>query len=158
MPAYTWDFDTWFVLAGTDSFGKHRFAARYDHFSADQDAGIPDRPWSHDNGNAWTLGWTWAVREHVEIAAEWLRIDSIHSTRALLGEAAARRRAQRAAGADASSSSAPAPASRRISTLRRISSSVAAAATASGSNGTKNMLLARPVLRQHDKPPISGPD
>ncbi len=83
--AYTWNYDTWFVLAA-QTIGKHRFAARYDHFTTEQDEEYLTGPGTYDNGHAWTLGWTWAVREHVEVSAEWLRIDSIHSTRVILGE------------------------------------------------------------------------
>jgi hypothetical protein len=85
-PANTWNFDAWFVLAG-QTIGKHRFAARYDHFTTTQDEEYLSSPGTYDNGHAWTLGWTWAVREHVEIATEYLRIDSYHSTRTMLGEA-----------------------------------------------------------------------
>jgi len=83
--AYTWNYDTWFVLLA-QTIGKHRFAARYDHFTTEQDEEYLTGPGTYDNGHAWTLGWTWSVREHVEVAAEWLRIDSNHSTRVLLGE------------------------------------------------------------------------
>lgn len=85
-PANTWNYDTWFALAA-QTFGRHRFAARYDHFTTEQDEEYLTGPGTWDNGHAWTIGWTWAVRDHMEVAAEWLRIDSVHSTRTLLGEA-----------------------------------------------------------------------
>jgi len=82
---FTWNYDTWFLLVA-QNVGKHRFAARYDHFTTEQDKEYLTGPGTYDNGHAFTLGWTWAVRDHVEVAAEWLRIDSTHSTRTLLGE------------------------------------------------------------------------
>jgi len=82
---YTWDFSTWFVLAA-QNFGKHRLAARYDRFSSEQDTEYLAGPGGHDEGHALTLGWTWDVREHVQIAAEWLRIDSTYNVRTMLGE------------------------------------------------------------------------
>jgi hypothetical protein len=84
-PQYTWNYDAWFLLVA-QNLGKHRFALRYDHFTTEQDEDYLTGPGTSDNGHAWTVGWTWAVSEHVEVAAEWLRIDSIHSTRVLLGE------------------------------------------------------------------------
>lgn len=86
-PAYYWDFDTWFVLAAQQVSPRHRIAIRYDDFGVDQTHDFSPAPWAHEKGDAWTLAWTWAVRDHLEIAAEWLRIDSIHSTRAALREA-----------------------------------------------------------------------
>jgi hypothetical protein len=80
-----WTFDTWFVLAA-HRFGRHRFAVRYDDFSVLQTTEHSPPPWSRDVGHALTIGWTYALREHVELAAEWLRIESLHSTRAALGE------------------------------------------------------------------------
>jgi hypothetical protein len=85
LERYTWNYETWFALAAQD-FGKHRFAVRYDHFTTEQDKEYLTGPGTYDSGHAWTIGWTWAVRDHVEIAAEWLRIDSRHSTRVILGE------------------------------------------------------------------------
>ncbi len=85
-PQYTWDFKTWFVLLA-QNFGKHRFAVRYDDFSTEQDTEYLSGAGSYDAGKAWTVGWTWSVREHVEIAAEWLRVDSTDNGRVMLGEA-----------------------------------------------------------------------
>jgi hypothetical protein len=82
---YTWGFKTWFVLLA-QNFGKHRFAVRYDNFSTAQDQEYLTGPGSSDAGNAFTIGWTWEVREHVQVAAEWLRIDSTYNVRAVLGE------------------------------------------------------------------------
>jgi hypothetical protein len=84
--ANTWNFGTWFVLAAQD-FGKHRFAARYDDFYTHQDHAFSPGPWSHDDGTAVTLGWTWSVREHLEIAGEWMRVHSEYNIRPMLGEA-----------------------------------------------------------------------
>jgi hypothetical protein len=84
--ASTWNYNAWFVLAAQD-FGKHRFAARYDNFYTHLDHDYSPAPWSHDDGKAFTLGWTWSVREHVELDAEWLRVDSDYDVRAMLGEA-----------------------------------------------------------------------
>jgi len=83
--AYDWDFDTWFVLAAK-GFGAHRLAVRYDDFSTVQSEDFSPPPWSREGGDAWTVGWTWSVRKHLEIAAEWLRVDSRYSGRAALGE------------------------------------------------------------------------
>jgi hypothetical protein len=46
----------------------------------------PGSIWSSERGDAFTLGWTWQLQEHVELAGEWLRIDSNTGNRALLGE------------------------------------------------------------------------
>jgi hypothetical protein len=81
-----WTFDTWFVLA-SHRFGRHRFAVRYDEFSVLQTTEHSPPPWSRDVGHALTIGWTYALREHMELAAEWLRMESLHSTRVALGEA-----------------------------------------------------------------------
>jgi hypothetical protein len=80
-----WTFDTWFVLAA-HRFGRHRFAVRYDDFSVLQTTEHSPPPWSRDVGHALTIGWTYALRANMELAAEWLRIESLHSTRAALGE------------------------------------------------------------------------
>jgi hypothetical protein len=85
-PRYSWGYRTWFVLVAQD-FGKHRIAIRHDDFSMWQDTEYLTGSGAKDDGSAWTLGWTWSVREHVEVAAEWLRIDSRYNARAMLGEA-----------------------------------------------------------------------
>ncbi len=85
-PPYRWDFQTWFVLVA-QNFGKHRFAARYDDFSTRQDGEYLAFPPGHDQGKAWTLGWTWDVAAHVQLAAEWLRVEDTYNKRAMLGEA-----------------------------------------------------------------------
>lgn len=85
-PSMRWTFDAKFVLVA-QGFGRHRFTVRYDDFNVRQTSGPAPARFSHENGNAWTFGWTWAVRQHVDVAAEWLRIDSLHSGRAALGEA-----------------------------------------------------------------------
>jgi hypothetical protein len=87
-PSNEWKFDTWFALVA-QNLGRHRLALRYDDFGVHQTHAYSPPPWSRDEGKAWTLGWTWALREHVELAAEWLRIDSLHSARAALGESPA---------------------------------------------------------------------
>ena len=84
-PTMRWTFNTKFVLLA-QGFGKHRLAARYDEFRVRQTVGSNPARLSHENGNAWTLGWSWAVHEHVDVMTEWLRIDSLHSARAALGE------------------------------------------------------------------------
>jgi len=85
-PAKRWTFDTKFLLIA-QGFGRHRFTVRYDDFNVRQTAGANPAWFSREDGNAWTFGWSWAVREHVDLAAEWLRVDSLHSSRAALGEA-----------------------------------------------------------------------
>jgi hypothetical protein len=85
--ANTWEFGAWFVLAAQD-IGSHRLAARYDHFFTHQEHDYSPGPfYTRDHGKAWTLGWTWNVREHVEVAGEWMRVDSNYNIRPLLGEA-----------------------------------------------------------------------
>lgn len=84
-PSRRWSFDAKFMLVA-QAFGKHRFSVRYDDFSVRQTAGENPARFSHEDGNGWTFGWTWSVHEHVDLAAEWLRIDSLHSSRAALGE------------------------------------------------------------------------
>jgi hypothetical protein len=81
-----WDFKAAFVLVAHD-LGRHRIAIRYDDFHTDQKASAFPGPLGRESGKAFTLGWTWAVRAHVELAAEWLRIDSRYNNRAALGEA-----------------------------------------------------------------------
>ena len=39
-----------------------------------------------EDGHAFTFGWTWEMREHVELAAEWLQIDSDYTARVVLGQ------------------------------------------------------------------------
>lgn len=80
-----WDFETWFVLLA-QTVGNHRFAARYDDFSTYQLASVWPGPLSEDEGHAVTLGWTWQVHEHLEIAAEWLEIHSDYTQRVVLGQ------------------------------------------------------------------------
>jgi hypothetical protein len=82
-----WDFDTWFVLLA-HSFGRHRLAVRYDEFSVLQTTAHSPPPWSRDVGHALTIDWTFELREHVELVAEWLRVDSLRNTRTSLGESA----------------------------------------------------------------------
>jgi phosphate-selective porin len=84
-PAMRWTFDAKFLLVA-QAFGRQRVSARYDDFKVRQTSGAnPLRLW-REHGNAWTIGWSWAVRNHVELAAEWLRIDSFYSKRRVLGE------------------------------------------------------------------------
>jgi hypothetical protein len=88
-PAFHWGFETGFVLLARE-FGAHRLAVRYDDFKV-RPAAVSGSPLSDEDGDALTLGWTWAVREHVELAAEWLQVDSDVGNRAALGEAAVAR-------------------------------------------------------------------
>lgn len=85
-PSFTWHFDAWFLLLAQDA-GPHRFAVRYDDFSTRQATQYSPAPWSRESGNAWTLAWTWKLNRHVELATEWLRVDSHYNVRAMLGEA-----------------------------------------------------------------------
>lgn len=82
-PSNYWDFQTAFVLVARE-FGKHRIAARYDDFKVL----LPAAPASNEHGHAWTVGWTWKLQQHVELAAEWLQIDSTFGNRLMLGEPA----------------------------------------------------------------------
>jgi hypothetical protein len=81
-----WHFDAWFALVARQVSRHHRLALRFDVFGVDQVHDFSPPPWSHEQGKAWTLGWTWSAREHLEVSAEWLRIDSTHSARRALGE------------------------------------------------------------------------
>jgi hypothetical protein len=82
-PSGHWGFKTSFVLVAKE-FGQHRFALRYDDFNVD----MPGTAYGEtDNGHALTFGWTWKLREHVELAGEWLQIHSEVGGRAALGEA-----------------------------------------------------------------------
>ena len=83
-PTMRWEFDTYFMLAA-QQLGKHRFSARYDNFGMHQTVS-PYGSLALEYGHAWTIGWTWAVAEHVELATEWLRIDSFYNKRKALGE------------------------------------------------------------------------
>ncbi|MEO8307035.1 MAG: hypothetical protein ABI616_03220 [Pseudomonadota bacterium] len=83
--ANRWKFDTEFVLL-SQAVGKHRFAVRYDDFSTYQLASAFPGALSVDEGHALTANWTWQVRNHVEIAVEWLDIHSDYSARVALGE------------------------------------------------------------------------
>jgi hypothetical protein len=85
-PQNTWNFRAWFMLVAQD-FGKHRFAVRHDDFGIQQAGGYLSGPGSDEQGTAWTLGWTWSVAERVELATQWLRVDSEYNVRTLLGEA-----------------------------------------------------------------------
>jgi hypothetical protein len=84
-PRNNWRFETGFVLVARE-FGRHRIAARYDEFRVDP-VDVPGTFWSAERGDAITLGWTWQLRQHVELVGEWLRVDSRTGNRALLGEA-----------------------------------------------------------------------
>jgi hypothetical protein len=79
-----WNFKTGFVMLARE-FGTHRFAVRYDDFQVDP-INAPGSFWSSDKGEAWTLGWTWKVRQHVELAGEWMQVDSTNGNRALYGD------------------------------------------------------------------------
>jgi phosphate-selective porin len=79
-----WYFKTGFVMLARE-FGAHRFAVRYDDFQVDP-IDLPGSFWSSDKGNAWTLGWTWKVRQHVELAGEWMQVDSTNGNRTLYGD------------------------------------------------------------------------
>jgi hypothetical protein len=81
----SWKFDTWFALVARE-FGRHRFAVRYDDFSVTPVV-LPNSFWENERGDALTFGWTWQVRQHVEVAGEWLRIDSRTGNRGLVGDA-----------------------------------------------------------------------
>jgi hypothetical protein len=84
-PRFTWYFDAWFVLV-SQSFGAHRLSARYDDFSTHQTTRHSPAPWRREGGEAVTVGWTWRLNSHLEMAAEWLRVDSSNSIRTRLGE------------------------------------------------------------------------
>jgi len=80
-PTNHWKFETSFVLVARE-FGRHRLAARYDDFKV----WMPGQPAADDYGHAWTVGWTLQLRRNLEVAAEWLQVDSDSGNRAALGE------------------------------------------------------------------------
>jgi hypothetical protein len=83
-PAFHWRFETAFVLLSKE-FGAHRLAVRRDEFKV-WPAAVPGSTWSAESGHALTLGWTWKLDEHIELATEWLQVDSAAGNRAALGE------------------------------------------------------------------------
>lgn len=83
-PASGWHFETAFVLVARE-FGAHRLALRYDDFSTTP-VELSGSSWSRESGQAFALGWSWRPREHVELAAEWLQVDSRFDARAALDE------------------------------------------------------------------------
>ena len=80
-----WEYEAAFILVA-QTLGPHRIAARYDDFSTYQLASQFPGPLSVEDGHAFTFGWTWEVREHIELAAEWLEIDSDYTPRVVLGQ------------------------------------------------------------------------
>jgi hypothetical protein len=81
----SWRFNTAFLLVAHE-FGNHRLAARYDDFEVGPT--MAGAPWAEEDGDALTFSWTWKLREHVELATEWLQIDSNVGNRAAIGEPA----------------------------------------------------------------------
>jgi hypothetical protein len=85
-PLNRWSYETKFLLLARE-FGKHRLAARYDEFEVWQKE-MPGSPYAEtDSGHAFTLAWTWKLQEHIELATEWLQVNSTNGGRAALGEA-----------------------------------------------------------------------
>jgi hypothetical protein len=80
-PSSHWGFEASFILVARE-IGRHRLAARYDDFKV----WMPSWPASNEHGHGWTFGWTWKLQQHIELAAEWLQIDSTAGNRAALGE------------------------------------------------------------------------
>lgn len=83
-PLRSWHFDTHFLLLA-QSIGAHRLAARYDRFAMHQARPISPTG-RRDSGHAFTVGWTWTLDRHVELAAEWLRADSYNTRRSSIRE------------------------------------------------------------------------
>jgi hypothetical protein len=83
-PANDWHFETGFLLVARE-FGPHRLAARFDRFQTVPED-VPGSSWNAERGHAFTLGWTWRLNRHVEVAGEWLRVTSRFGSRADLGE------------------------------------------------------------------------
>jgi hypothetical protein len=83
-PSNEWHFQAGFLLLARD-FGAYRLAARYDKFQT-VPVDMPGSMMSPERGHAWTLGWTWRLNGHVELAGEWLRVDSRFGGRYALGE------------------------------------------------------------------------
>jgi hypothetical protein len=85
--SFCWNFRARFVLLSQQQ-GRFRFSARYDDFHVLQTTAHSPPPWGKDQGHGLTLGWTWAASEHIDVAAEWLRISSSNNLRSRLGESA----------------------------------------------------------------------
>ena len=83
--ASLWDFEAAFALLAKD-FGPLRLALRYDDFSTTQIQSAWPGPLGIERGDALTFDVTWAVREHVELIAEWMEIRSYFNGRYALGE------------------------------------------------------------------------
>lgn len=69
-------FDAYFILA-TRAFGKHRATVRYDDFRLDH-VTPPSGEAPLERGHAWTAGYSHAFTPRLDIAAEWMRIETRH--------------------------------------------------------------------------------
>ncbi len=67
-------FDAWFLLL-TRSIGRHRVSMRFDDFDVtDRDAMLLDP--NREDGNAWTLAYSYAASERLNIKLEWLTVET----------------------------------------------------------------------------------
>ena len=66
------EFASYFVLL-TKALGQHRITARFDHFDVGENDQFPlDN--NSEKGRAWTMSYQFDLREHVGLAAEWLKV------------------------------------------------------------------------------------
>jgi len=80
----TWEFDSQSAMVAR-RLGRHLLAGRYDAFAVT----MLDRPTGagSEDGEAWTLAWSYEKDEHWRFALEWLRVESNVPRRAVeLGE------------------------------------------------------------------------
>ncbi|HEX6550861.1 MAG TPA: hypothetical protein VF117_09335 [Gammaproteobacteria bacterium] len=78
------EFASWFVLVSA-SQGPHRLSLRYEKFRVNDEDPTPlDN--NNESGHAWTLAYLFALREHISLGTEYLRIDSSRPIRSALGE------------------------------------------------------------------------
>jgi len=70
------EFASYFVLL-TRAFGRHRVTARFDTFEVEENDQIPLDE-NGEDGHAWTMSYRLSLRDHVDLAAEWLQV---HTTR-----------------------------------------------------------------------------
>jgi hypothetical protein len=83
--AYYWDFEAAFGLIA-QQVGPVGLAFRYDDFHTTQASSPWPGPMGIERGDALTFNATWAVRDHVELIAEWMEVRSWFNGRYALGE------------------------------------------------------------------------
>ncbi len=77
------DYEARYVLL-TRMQNGHRFTARYDEFSVDNLDGLPMDD-NDESGNALTLAYIYDYTPNLQLAVEWLQVDSVRPAREYLG-------------------------------------------------------------------------